>query len=129
MTASPMNFSTTPPVAVDGVLPAGEARVDHGPGVLGVQPPRQDGEVDQVGEEDGDQPALLAELSRDQLGVPLSQRRQRGLDDVVTEDGSLALQRRDGPLDGGEVTAGRGTRRRRHRTGRAHAAYGRSRFP
>ena len=52
-----------PAVGLDRRLPAGEARVDDGAGVLRVQPLGHDGEVDEVGEENADQLALLAALA------------------------------------------------------------------
>ena len=56
-----------PAVRLDRRLPAGEAGVDDGAGVLRVQLPGDDGEVDEVGEEDADQLALFAALAGDEL--------------------------------------------------------------
>ena len=88
MTASPMNFSTTPPcasiAACQRTKQATTERVSSGSSC------RERGEVDQVGEEDADQLALLAALAGDELGPAIPQRRERGLDHVVPEDARCA---------------------------------------
>ena len=101
-------------VLLDHPLPAREAGADDVAGVLGVEPAREHGEADQVGEQDGDELALLADLRRSQRGTPLEQRTERGGDDGVTEDRALGLQRRDRRV---EVGALRHERHRKARNG------------
>ena len=102
-----MNFSTTPPSASTADADGREVAAHDLLQVLGVQPLRQRGGVDQVGEEDGDELELLADRRGQQPVALLDQRRQRGLDDGVPEDRALALQRGDRLLQGGQL-AGRG---------------------
>ena len=60
ITASPMNFSTVPPCRSSSVAQPGVVRSEHRADVLGVELLRAAREADQVGEEDGDDLALLA---------------------------------------------------------------------
>ena len=86
-------------VLLDDAPPAGEVGVDDRRGCpRGRGRRRQDGEVDQVGEEDGDEPALL-HLARGQRLPALAHRGQGDVDDVVAEDGALLLERGDGAVE------------------------------
>ena len=85
-----------PTLGLDRLAPASEVLVDDVSGVLGVEVLGQHREVDEVGEQDRDQLALLDPVPFLEL---LAQGSQRGVDDRRAQQVALALERGDGPLD------------------------------
>ena len=93
---------------LDRLLPAREVGADDLAGVLGVELAREHGEVDEVGEDHGDQPALLGrEASRARLAAvpaaapaPSRPRRRRAAP-------RCASRARDRLLDRGDLVRGR----------------------
>ena len=121
--ASPMNFSTTPPSASTAAADGREVAAHDLLQVLGVQPLGQRGGVDEVGEEDGDQLALLADRGGQEPVALVDQRRQGGLDHLVAQDLPLALERGDRLLQGGQLPGmGREIAHRRSPPGRSAIA-------
>ena len=94
-------------LVLDRPLPAGEVGADDLAGVLGVELPREHGEVDEIGEDDGDEPALLGAW-RLELRPAGPQRRQRGVDHRVPEQAALGLEGTDRLLDRGDLVGRRG---------------------
>ena len=124
-------------VRLDVLVPAQEVGVDDRADILGVELLGQHGEVDEVGEQDGDELALLGDGPVDQLGALGEQRPEGRVDDRVAEQAALRLERGDGNVDrrqvrhrtdrltasGGRLLGGRGVRReRRAPAGRAARA-------
>ena len=66
----------------------------------GSSAPGQRGGVDEVGEQDGDDLALVADGLGEQPVALVDQRLQRRVDHLVAEDGALTVQRRDRLLQG-----------------------------
>ena len=99
-------------VLLDDAAPPGEVGVDDRAGVLGVEVVGEEGEAHQVGEEDGDEPALL-HLARHQGLTTLAHGGQGDVDDVVAEHGALLLERLDRTVQRDQVVGGcRGVHRR-----------------
>ena len=87
---------------LDRLAPPLEVLVDDVPGVLGVEVLREHREVHEVGEQDGDELALLDPVPLLEL---LAQRGQRRVDDRRSEQIPLGLERGDGLLDRHAPTA------------------------
>ncbi len=99
-----------PAARLDRRRPQGEVAVEHGADVLGVEPLRHLGEADQVGEEGGDQLALLGHR-RVESGDALPHRAHTRLDDGIAEGLPLRFQRLDGGAQPGSLVRGPGGHR------------------
>ncbi len=90
-------------VGLDVLVPAQEVGVDDRADVLGVELLRQHGEVDEVGEQDGDELALLGDGAADELGALGEQRPEGRVDDGVAEQAALRFERGDSVVDRRQV--------------------------
>ena len=90
-------------VGLDVLVPAHEVGVDHGSDIFGVELLGQHGEVDEVGEQDRDELALLCARSADQLRPLGAQRFEGGVDDCVAEHRPLGFERGNGVVDRHQV--------------------------
>jgi hypothetical protein len=90
-------------VLLDDIAPAGEVGVDHRPDVFGVEPARQCGEVDQVGEEHGHLFALASGDPGQDGGTTRPQRLEGGLDNRFAKSLSLCFEGGDGVVDRSQI--------------------------
>ena len=88
-----------PTVGLDELVRSLEVGVDDGAHVLGVEALRQDGEVDEVGEQHRDELALFGDAAGHELGPSGDQRLDGGVHDGVAEQGALRFERANSVID------------------------------
>ena len=104
ITASPMNFSTTPPCRSMTSLQSREVGINHRTDVLGVELAGHGGEVDEIGEEHRHLLALTTRYGGQDGGTARPQRLKGGLDHHGTQHFPLCFEGGDGVVDSGALS-------------------------